>query len=315
MIGSGLKKLAQQHGLFISGGVAYGSLHGFATTLSEGSDYKRIDISTRFAQPEQANALQAAINAVDVSRTYRVQTLQIGPRSINIIFNDTVGTMKKIEAFIAWFYPLLVQYGAANVNVCLECGGDAAAGGWYLIDGIAYHFHDSCAQHVQADFHMLEQQRAEEDDGSYVQGLLGALGGAALGAVVWAIVLYAGYVASIVGLLIGWLADKGYNLLHGKQGKGKIVILILAIIFGVLLGTIVPDVITLAQMIGSGELEGFAMGDIPYMIIELLQTDPEYRNGTVANILMGLFFAALGTLSILLKAKKETSGTKMKKLN
>ena len=314
MIGSGLKKLAQQHGMTVSGGIAYGALHGYATTLSEGSGYKRIDIATSFAQPEQANALQAAVNAVDVSNLYRVQTLQIAPRCISIVFTDTVGTMKKIENFITWFYPLLAQHGAANANICAECGSDAAAGSWYLINGIAYRFHDSCAQTVQRQISTSEEQRQQEDTGSYLQGTLGALGGAALGSIVWAIVLYLGYVASIVGLLIGWLPEKGYNLLHGKQGKGKVAILIVAIIFGVLLGTIIPDVVVLAQMINSGELTGFAYGDIPYIIIETMKLDSEYLSGTVSNILTGLFFAALGVFAILMKAGKETSGTKFKKL-
>ncbi len=314
MIGSGLKKLAQQHGLNISSGVAYGSLHGYATTLSEGSGYKRIDIATTFAQSEQANALQAAVNAVDVSRTYRVQTLQIGPRCISIVFTDNPGTMKKIEEFIQWFYPLLAQNGAANANICSECGGDAAAGGWYLINGIAYHFHDSCAQNVQNQISSSEEQRQQEDTGSYLQGALGALVGAALGSVVWAIILYAGYVASIVGLLIGWLAEKGYNLLHGKQGKGKVAILIIAIILGVVLGTIIPDVVVLSQMISSGELAGFTAADIPFMIIQMLQLDKQYASATVSNILMGLLFAGLGVFALLIKAGKETTGTKFKKL-
>ena len=49
MIGSGLKKLANQYGMRVSGGIAYGSLMGFATTLRDGADIKRIDIATRFA--------------------------------------------------------------------------------------------------------------------------------------------------------------------------------------------------------------------------------------------------------------------------
>ena len=119
-----------------------------------------------------------------------------------------------------------------------------------------------------------------------------------------------GYVASVVGLLIGWLAEKGYNLLHGKQGKAKVLILILAVIFGVLLGTFTADAITLAGMIGGGELPGFAMGDIPGIIMILLADDAEYRAATIGNILMGLLFAALGVFALLRKAGKAVSDTK-----
>lgn len=315
MIGTGLQKLAKQHGMTVSCGVAYGTLKGYATTFSEGAGYKRIDITTKFTEPGQQEQLQAALNAANLNREYRVQNVGFGSRWISIIFNDTIGTMKKVEAFIDWFYPLLEQHGAVGANVCMECGAEVTVGSWYLINGFAYHFHDSCAEHIQGIMQEQAQQRREEDTGSYAQGLLGALGGAVLGAAVWAIVLYMGYVASIVGLLIGWLAEKGYNLLHGKQGKGKVVILIIAIIFGVLLGTIVPDVVMLAQMIDAGELPGYVYGDIPYLIVFLLGADTEYLGATVGNMFMGLLFAALGVFTLLRKTSKEVSDEKIKKLN
>lgn len=315
MVGSALQKLAREHGMNVSGGVAYGSLMGYATTFSEGSGWKRIDISTQFADPDQRIALQTAVNAVDISREYRVQNLTINHKCINIVFLDNLGTMKKLEAFIAWFYPMLTQYGASGANICPECGGEATAGSWYLVDGVAHCFHESCASHVQEAFAQEHQQRQEEDEGSYVQGFFGALLGAALGAVVWALVLLAGYVASIVGLVIGWLAEKGYKLFHGKQGKGKIAILIVVIILGVLLGTLAADGISLAQMINAGELPGYAYGDIPSMILYLLVADGEYLSATLGNVAMGLIFAALGVFALLRKAGREVSAVKVKKLN
>lgn len=314
MIGSGLKKLAKQYGLTVSNGVAYGSLNGYATTLSEGSGYKRIDISTRFTEPGQQQ-LQAAVNEIDANRKFRVQNMTFGSRWISIVFADTVGTMKKIEEFVAWFYPLLAQTGAAGANICPECGAEVSAGGWYLLSGVAYHFHESCADKVQSEFSAEDQQRKDEDTGSYGQGLLGAILGAILGAVVWAVVLMAGYVASIVGLLIGWLAEKGYTLLHGKQGKGKLAILIVAVIIGVLLGTFAGEALALAQMIGSGELEGFTYGQIPALLIAVLMESEEAAGAMASNVLMGLLFAGLGVFALLKKANAEVSGVKLKKLS
>lgn len=315
MIGYGLKKLAQQHGMTVASGVAYGSLMGFATTLSEGVGYKRIDISTQFTEPGQQEQLMSVVHMTDVKREYALQNLGISAKNISILFNDTVGTMKKVEAFIEWFYPLLEQHGALGSNMCAHCHAAVTGGSWYLVNGIAHHFHDSCASQIQDSFREEAAKRAEQDTGSYAQGLLGAFAGAAVGSVVWAIVLYMGYVASLVGLLIGWLAEKGYTLLHGRQGKGKVVILILAVIFGVFLGTLVPDVVTLVQMIGDGELPGFAYGDIPQMIIMLLTQDVEYRQATLSNMGMGLVFAALGVFALVKKTTKEVSAPKIKKLN
>ena len=315
MIGSGLKKLANQYSMRVSNGIAYGSLMGFSTTLCDGADLKRIDVATRFTDLEQQKAFEAALYAVDLKRQYRVKTLLVNQRNINVVFHDTIGTMKKIEAFIAWFYPLLEQYGAQKADICTECGTQITAGNWYVVDGIAYHMHDACAEHVAQELSTDAQQRKEEDTGSYIRGFVGALIGALLGSVVWALVLYAGYVASLVGLVIGWLAEKGYTLLKGKQGKGKIAILIIVIILGVLVGTILPDVVMLAQMIGAGDLPGFTYGDIPMLIGMVMAEDAEYMRGTLSNVGMGLLFAALGVFALLRKTKKEVTDVTIKKLN
>lgn len=315
MIGSGLKKMASAHGMTVSNGVAYGSMYGFAATLSEGSGYKQIVFTTKFAEAGKADELQGKLNQRNISREFRVRDLSITANGISIVFLDNPGTMKKIEAFLDWFIPMLKESTATGVDICTECGQEVAGGCWVLIDGVAFHMHDACAEKAQRDIAQDAQDRKENDTGSYASGLIGSLLGSALGAILWAIVLNLGYVASLVGLVIGWLAEKGYNLLRGKQGKAKVLILIIAIIFGVLLGTLTADVITLAGMINNGELPGFTYGDILPAIFMLLAEDSEYASATLSNILMGLLFAALGVFALLRKTGKDVAGTKFVKLN
>ena len=94
MIGSGLKKLAAEHGLKIQKGVAYGSLQGYAATMSEGSGWKQIVFATSFADPVQKTAFNDAVSGVNLLKTYRVRHMNVTPNSIQVEFNDTVGTMK-----------------------------------------------------------------------------------------------------------------------------------------------------------------------------------------------------------------------------
>lgn len=313
MIGSALKKLARENEMKISNGVAYGAFRGYAVTLQEGSGYKRMDISTRFSDVSKQDQMKNEVNTVDLKRTYRVQTMEFSQRFITVVFGDTIGTMKKIYEFIDWFFPMLDRYEAMKVNACAECGGGVTAGNWLLIDGIAHHMHPSCAQKVKEELAADQEEQRSERKGSYVTGLIGALVGAAVGAVVWAIVLYFGYVASLVGLLIGFLAKLGYNLLRGKQGKGKIAILIVAVIFGVLLGTVASDAFALGQMISAGELAGWQYSDIPFMLLMLLG-DSEYVTATLGNIGLGLLFAFIGVFALLRKANKEVAGIKIVEL-
>ena len=308
MIGSGLKKMANENGMRVSSGVAYGSLKGYAATLSEGSGYKQIFVTTKFTDPEKPQQLQELVNQRNIAREYRVQNLTITASGIQIIFTDNPGTMKKITAFVDWFFPLLAQYSALPANICSECGGQITGGCWKLIDGIAYHMHESCAEKVREALTAEDENRKKETKGSYGTGLLGALLGSAVGAVLWAVVLSMGYVASIVGLAIGWLAEKGYNLLKGKQGKAKVAILIIAVIFGVVLGNFLSDAFYLATMIAE---EGvYSYGDIPMLILYLLIGDSEYLTATLGNILMGLVFAGLGVFALLRKAGKDVASTK-----
>lgn len=310
MVSSGLKKFATENGMKVAQGVAYGKLQGFAATMVDGSNIKAITFSTRFTTEEQKNQFMQAVNAVDITRTYSVRSLEIGLRTIEIIFNDSVGTMKKIRTFVDWFIPLLRQYGATQANVCAECGTEITGGRWVLVNGIAYHMHDACAQKVSREIEAENTRQKEETTGSYATGTIGALVGALIGSVLWAIVLNLGYVASIVGLVIGWLAEKGYNLLKGKQGKAKVAILIVAVLVGVLVGNFAADAFTLLDMINNGELPGLAAGDIPFMIIELFAADSEYRSATLGNIIIGLLFAALGVFGLLRKAGQAVAGQK-----
>jgi len=311
MIGTALKKLAKEHGMLIDKGVAYGSMGGFAATMFEGAGYKQISFATTLPDPAQKGMLMNQVDGRDLRKEFRVTNLSISAKNIQVVFHDNPGTMKKIYAFLDWFLPLLREAGATGVDICPECGCEVTGGCWKLIGCTAYHLHMACADKISREIATDVETRKEEAGGSYISGLLGALLGSAVGGILWAVVMYMGYIASLVGLAIGWLAERGYNLLKGKQGKGKIVILILAVIFGVVLGNFGADVITLVSMINNGELYDLTYGDIPLLIGLMLAEDPEYRAATIRYILGGLFFAGLGVWGLLRRANMEVSGTKV----
>ena len=311
MIASTYKKLAAEYGMMVDKGVAYGSLGGFAATLSEGSGWKQIIFATTIADPVKALELQTKLNGLNLRKEYRITDLKIAPKTIQVVFHDNPGTMKKIRAFLTFFLPLLEEAGATKCGVCAECGLECVGGCWKLIGGVAYYMHTACAEKVTRDIMESEEYEKENRTGNYFTGLIGALLGAAIGAVLWAVVLYFGYVASIIGFVIGFLAEKGYNLLRGKQGRGKVLILILAVIFGVVLGNLGSDVIYLVQMIAAGEAVGWGYADIPLLMLLALMEDPEYLMYIVKNLVMGLLFAGLGVWSQMRRVKAEVSGVKV----
>ena len=62
---------------------------------------------------------------------------------------------------------------------------------------------------------------AKKEPGSYGAGFLGALLGGLIGAIPWALLYLAGRVAAVLGLLIGWLSEKGYRKLGGKTARPR----------------------------------------------------------------------------------------------
>ena len=309
MIGSGLKKLAAENGMQVSKGVAYGSLRGYAATLSEGAGWKQVSFSLTFPDAAQRGLFIDVVHSTDVKKAYRVTQFNVTSKIISVQFLDNPGTMKKITEFLDWIVPLFDQYGATKVGICPECGAPVTGGCWKLIDGVAHYMHSTCAENVRTQIAGENEDRKQNAEGSYGTGLLGALLGAGLGAIVWALVLLAGFVASIVGLLIGFLAEKGYNLFHGKKGKGKIAILIIAIVAGVVLGTFGAEAISLASYINSGDVY-LTYGEIPGALLMLLLEEPEFASAIGSNILMGLLFAGIGVFALLRKAGNEVADMK-----
>lgn len=299
MIGSGLKKLAAEYGMKVGHGIAYGNMGGFAASMSEGAGFKQVTFITKFTDPDKKEGFMQSINSVNINREFRVKDFAVSPTMIRIVFLDNPGTMDKLRAFVGWVIQLLQHFGATGINVCPECGGEIVSGRWVMIGGVAYYMHDGCAQKAARDIDGENTQRRENDNGSYVTGLVGALIGAALGSVVWALVYKGGYVASLVGLLIGWLAGKGYDLLKGKQDKVKVAILIVAIILGVVAGTFAGLILGVQDKLSQDYYMDYTLSESAELVMDYLSTDSEGQGDFIKDIMMGLLFAGLGVFALL----------------
>lgn len=308
MIGLAYQKFAREMGMKIGNGIAYGSLRGYSATLCEGAGWKQITVNTMI--PDGWERFLVRMNPEQNNKRFAIREVRCGSRSITVYFTDTIGTLKRIRAFCDWFFPLLDAAGAEKVQICDACGLELMDSGvWKMVDGLAYHVHSSCGSKLETDIRHLEQSRREDVSGSYTTGLIGALLGALLGAVVWAVLYEMGYVASIVGLLIAFLSVKGYELLHGRQGKGMIAVILLAVVFGVAAGNLMAYLWELADLVQSGELP-IGMGQIPAFLLEMLR-EHEFLTVVLKELGMGLVFALMGAFGIVSRAAKSVGNTKI----
>ncbi len=152
----------------------------------------------------------------------------------------------------------------------------------------------------------------EEKQGSVLTGLVGAVLGALLGAVAWAAVaILLDIIAGLLGLLIGFLASKGYDLFKGRTGKAKLVCVILAVIIGVVAGTgATYGWIIHAQYVEdfgrfAGSNSVFALTEQQYF--ERILSDGDVTAEIVKNLGLGLLFAGLGCMDMF---KELASGNK-----
>lgn len=168
-----------------------------------------------------------------------------------------------------------------------------------------------------------------EKQGSVLRGLVGALIGAVLGAAVWGIVgILTQRVFSLLGFLLGFLCAKGYELLKGREGVAKIVIVILCVILAVVLGEAIFAVGTFHQMYvesidtAASELEMYGI-DLKKLLEEnpaeaydkylyteaemfkMALEDPEFWSESFKNLAQALLFAAIGAVVVIIDMNKK----------
>lgn len=311
MVGPALKKYAKSHGLTVSGGFAHGTLYGYRVALDDGANLKRMFLFTRFYDEAQQAAFDAMLNDGDVVTRYRIQSREYRDNQIIFVFTDKIGTMRLIEEFADWLLPQTERFGAAQ-DVCSHCGGPTAGGGtWVVIDGLPYYMHESCLNSKTQVIRSSEEREKEELTGSYLMGFIGALLGGLLGSLIWAGVMYLGIIAGLIGFVIGFFAEKGYRILKGKEGKGKLFILIGVVVLCVVVGTFLGEYFLSMKVIHEQHLTGFSAWDF---LLFAIKTSADVRAEIVKNLALGLLFAGLGVAGLLIRTKRETSDTSIKVL-
>lgn len=169
----------------------------------------------------------------------------------------------------------------------------------------------------------------QENKGSVLRGLLGALIGALLGAIVWGVVgILTQRVFSLLGILLGFLTAKGYELLKGRDGVIKIVIVIVCVVLSVVLGEAIYNAVSLHQVYMDGveevaaELATYgidlktllkenpaeAYDKYLYTELEMFQTwlsEKEVQSDLIKGLGQALLFAAIGAVAVIVDLSKK----------
>ena len=152
MIGTGLKKLANENGMKVANGLAYGTFHGYSAAFWDGSGTKTMMLSTSIQDANAKSEFFSRLGQVNYQKEYRVRELTPMDDGIVVVFNDTVGTLKKMNEFFDFFFPILDACGATKADVCSCCGQPFdGTESWLLLNDVPVKLHRACRERIESD--------------------------------------------------------------------------------------------------------------------------------------------------------------------
>lgn len=307
MVGSAIKKYAKEHSMTVKSGIAYGVYKGFMISMEEGSGWKAVSFAVRFPDETAIQTCVGFFSSPEIKKNFRIMGVEPSLSSIKITVTDTMGTMKKVAELVDVACDRFVTLGGVGVTHCSSCGlelaGSAAVPA--VMDGTVYYMHEGCLERDNEGLHHTRNEVIKQ--GSVLTGAVGALAGALIGAVPWAIAYYSGWFLAILGLLIGFLSQKGYELLNGKENKAKGIIIIFTTIIGVIVATLAGIVFTVK--IGWSEELGYtlSLADSFRIVFSMLAENTEgILIDVIKDIVLGLLFAFLGAYQTIISAFRST---------
>ena len=151
--------------------------------------------------------------------------------------------------------------------------------------------------------------QAEEIVEDSSRGIIGAVAGALIGGVLWALVYQIGFIVAFLGYLIVFLAINGYQRMAGKISKKGLIISIICSVLvlffaeSISLGLKIKDLMQLQSIFT-------AFSYIPYFL-----SFSEIFAIVVRDIVLGLIFMGLGSWQYIYKIKKSLDEENLNKLD
>lgn len=297
MVGSAIKKFAKENNLTVKNGVAFGSYKGYLISMSDGYSLKTLSICVNLTDNSAKAEIEKMLSDKSVLKQYSINQAVVSASSVDISFNDTIGTMKRVVGFLDMLTQKLASSFISNEPVCANCGSilNTAEAVPVLVDGKFCCMHSACI----AKFNEINEQITEEEkqNGSVLTGAVGALLGGIIGAIPWAIAYYFGWFVGWLGFLIGLAAKKGYELFKGKNSQAKGIVIIIVTVICVALAEIVACIAMLGIEISKDpELSqyGLTLSQIIGTFFSIAAEDSELRADIIFDFVIGLVFAALG---------------------
>lgn len=179
---------------------------------------------------------------------------------------------------------------------CAASGSHAAA----ALGGRPVELCDTCFGELSET--MAATREGNRKEGSYLTGFFGALAGGIVGIVPWILIGQLGFIAALAGLIMAFLADRGYRLFRGRIGRGMPWIVLGVLLVSVVLATFLGISVSLM-------LEDPAWGFADAILLPIfLLAEPDFLLAILKDLGLGILFAGLGSFGLINNMRKEGAG-------
>lgn len=295
-----LQKVAQELGWEYQKNYLYGKVGNTHFTFHRNVDYLRtannyiaVYIPIFTVGTEQR---QLIIDYLKQNRkVLKVRNYNLTEASIIIVLNAPMMklTTEKVNELTTNLSTFFDQQGILTEEHCFYCG-EAEVDAVSKVNKVAVPAHSACIDNARKEM-MENQENVQAQGGNYFPGMVGAILGGIIGAIPWMLLEYFWGYASILSLLIGYFAFKGYKLLGGRVTKATKWLLLIPVVLAIIVSNLVSLTIFFVS-------EGYLLIIENYVIA---YTDPEIASVLFINLGIGLLFAALGYGSVYQKVKAE----------
>lgn len=267
------------------------------------------------AREEAAQALESAVKA----HGYACIVSSSGEQFAAVEFKGKSKASRELGALLD---DAVFRFAALDLprrRVCKQCRMRLDSPGVPVrIKEDVFPMHEYCAQDAVQTLPPI----ARREKGSLTTGLLGALLGAVVGAIPWALTYSLGYVAAATGLLMGGIIGKGYSLLHGRQGRARITVILLFVLVSVVMGQACGMTIQLSNYydeIKSGLTGGAAMEYTKAQAVSLFWTtdlweSPRMVWEAVLHLFMCAVFGLWSCMGLVRRSARETVSERPRRL-
>ena len=332
-----LDVIAKEYGLNKKMLYIYGDLKGYAVVIKDSLENYATKLYVTFTMQmttEQKEAIKKVLEdfdreeekkkffsseskGVNLFKVYSIENYWFYDDSIQFKFMATSQKFKeRFFEFVDWFVSILEKSKIMKTDHCSICGTEIEKDkDWFLVDYKVYHAHEKCVNYLNEKNEIENETAEKESDGTYLQGIVGAIIGGLLGSLIYIYVgAYIRYLyVFILTTFISIGAVFGYNKLNGKRTRNKRKILLIVTLSIMLIAEMSRVVIIVINEIIKYYGELIPIKHIFETVMYVITEGGEYRF-MIMNIVFGSVFVIFGVIGYLKSGVGELNKLKIKKL-